>query len=451
MLVGWMLLAGRERKQAMPAEYPGLVPSSHNLRLETLINTRWLAILGQTSAVLVVWLLLEFEFRPVLCLALIAASVMLNIFLSIRYPATTRLSERASTILLAYDMLQLAVLLYLTGGLGNPFSFLLLVPVFISATTLSISSTVLLGVVGLSSATFLAFKFWPLPWSGPEGLLLPLTYIAGMWFAIVSSLMFTAIYAFRVAEEARQLAEALAATELVLQREQHLSSLDGLAAAAAHELGTPLATISLVAKEMLRDFDKKSPMYEDVKLLRSQAQRCRDIMQTLTSLSTEGDSHISIIPFSAMLEEVSQPHRDFGVEINIELSGEGRLPDCLRNSAIIYGLGNLVENAVDHAREKVSLDAGWDNEQVWLKISDDGSGFDEETILRIGEPFLKSRSMIKRGGGLGLGLFIAITLLERNGASVKFSNSQSKEMPGAEIRVVWPRSAIEAKQGSRAS
>ncbi|MDJ0613848.1 MAG: ActS/PrrB/RegB family redox-sensitive histidine kinase [Rhizobiaceae bacterium] len=436
----------------MPAaDYPGILgnPASNNLRLETLTKIRWLAIFGQTVAVLVVWLLLDFQFHPAWCFVLIAASAFLNAFLTIRYPSNIRLSERSSTVLLTYDILQLALLLFLTGGLGNPFSFLLLVPVFISATTQSISSTVILGLIAMGSATILAFFHLPLPWIQASGLELPWIYIAGMWFAVISSLLFTAVYAFRVADESRQLADALAATELVLQREQHLSNIDGLAAAAAHELGTPLATISLVAKEMSREFDTSSPMYDDVKLLRSQADRCREIMKTLTSLSNDDDKHLSVVSLRVLLEEVCEPHRNFGVDVSISASGEQQKPLVSRNPAILYGLGNIVENAVDHAEQNVKLVAGWDKSSIWVTINDDGSGFHDEMIRRIGEPFLSSRSTMKPEGGLGLGLFIAKTLLERSGATTKFENAKDKALEGASVTIRWPRSALEVSRSAK--
>lgn len=431
----------------MLAEYPELTrgSKSHNLRLETMVKIRWIAVLGQTAAVLVVWLLLEFEFVPTLCFVLIATSAILNGFLSIRFASNTRLSERSSTLLLTYDVVQLAILLFLTGGLSNPFALLLLVPVVISATTLSIPSTAFLGFVAISLASLLAFFNLPLPWTTENGLSFPPIYIAGMWCAIISSLLFTSIYAFRVADEARKLADALSATELVLQREQHLSSLDGLAAAAAHELGTPLATISLVSKEMLREVNENSPLYADITLLRSQTERCREIMRTLTSLSTEGDVHIAIAPFSVILEEVCQPHRNFGIEIEIIYPTNGHPPLCKRNPAILYGLGNLVENAVDHASNKVQLIADWDESNITLEIIDDGPGFEEEILQKIGEPFVKNRSTTKRGGGLGLGLFIAKTLLERSGASPTFANSYAPAQPGARVEINWLRQSLEAK------
>lgn len=412
-----------------------------------MVTIRWLAVFGQMTAVLVVWLFLDFQFQPLPCILLISASALLNAYLNIKFPKNTRLSERSSTFLLTYDLIQLSVLLYLTGGLGNPFSLLLLVPVVISATTLSVPPTTTLGLVAISSATVLAFFFQPLPWLTESGLELPPIYIVGMWFAIISSLLFTSIYAFRVADEARKLTDALAATELVLQREQHLTNLDGLAAAAAHELGTPLATISLVTKEMIREVEKKSPLYGDLSLLKSQTDRCREIMATLTSLSSQEDHHIGIVPFPVILEEVCEPHRNFGIRIAIKTEQASPPPLSRRNPGILYGLGNLVENAVDHANKKVEVSATWNEKVIKLYIADDGPGFDEEILIRVGEPYVTNRSSNSRGGGLGLGLFIAKTLLERSGATLTFANSYASEKSGARIEITWLRESIEIEPG----
>ena len=417
--------------------------SGQSLRLETLIRVRWVAVVGQTAAVMFVWFALQFDFWPLACLALVALSALLNAVLTLKYPPNQRLSSNASLSLLAYDIIQLALLLYLTGGLQNPFAILLVVPVVISATTLSIFYTVSLGALAVAAASLLVFFHHPLPWFPQQTLELPRLYVTGMWIAIISCLSFTAIYAFRVADEARKLADALAATELVLQREQHLSTLDGLAAAAAHELGTPLATIALVSKEMSRELDQTSTMYEDAKLLRSQAERCREILQKLTSLSDEGDRHIGRMPFSSIMEEVAAPHRNFGVEVEINFPRDSKEPDCVRNPALMYGLGNLLENAVDFAKQKVEFHAGWDADKVWVSVNDDGAGFDSELLDRIGEPFVTTRTRSESGGGLGLGLFIAKTLLERTGATIEITNSKGSKLRGALIQLDWPRAALE--------
>jgi two-component system, sensor histidine kinase RegB len=268
---------------------------------------------------------------------------------------------------------------------------------------------------------------------------MPFVYTAGMWVAVVSSILFTAVYAYRVAQEARLLANALAATELVLQREQHLSALDGLAAAAAHELGTPLATIALVAREMEKALGSDPRFREDVTLLRSQSERCREILKRLTSLSTEGELHIARLPLTSLVEEVAAPHRDFGIAIELE-AGEQAGPEPVgrRNPGVIYGLGNLVENAVDFAKSKVTVRWRWDEARIVISVIDDGPGFPPDIIDRIGEPYMSTRQGVEPGGGLGLGLFIAKTLLERSGATMRFTNSLVPG-EGATVEVSWPR------------
>ncbi|KQZ15102.1 MULTISPECIES: ActS/PrrB/RegB family redox-sensitive histidine kinase [unclassified Mesorhizobium] len=412
---------------------------SNRLRLNTLIRLRWLAIVGQSVAVLVVAYGLSFPLPVGLCFGLIACSAWLNLMLAFRFPAAHRLKPLAAMGILVFDSLQLAGLLYMTGGLTNPFSLLMTVPVVISATSLPLKLTAVLGTIVTALASLLVFFHLPLPWYDGSPLPMPFIYVAGMWMAVLSSIAFTGIYAFRVAEEARLLANALAATELVLQREQHLSALDGLAAAAAHELGTPLATITLVAREMEKALGDDPKYREDVTLLRSQSERCREILKRLTSLSSEGEEHLARLPLTSLVEEVIAPHRDFGIAIKLR-PGEriGPEPVGRRNAGVIYGLGNLVENAVDFARSNVTVRWSWNEEQVTFSIIDDGPGFPPEIIDRIGEPYMSTRQGAERGGGLGLGLFIAKTLLERSGATIDFRNSSGLG-EGAIVNISWPR------------
>lgn len=420
----------------------------HHLRLNTLIRLRWLAIVGQSAAVLIVAYWLEFPLPVSLCFALIALSAWLNLFLAFRYPATHRLPPHFALGILLFDALQLAGLLYMTGGLTNPFSLLMIVPVVISATSLPARWTLLLGLLVVAMATVLVFHHLPLPWFPGTVLTMPFIYVAGIWMAVVSSIVFTAVYAYRVAEEARLLANALSATELILQREQHLSALDGLAAAAAHELGTPLATIALVSKEMERALGADPRFREDVTLLRSQSERCREILKRLTSLSSEGEVHMARMPFTSLIEEVIAPHRDFGIRIVLEPETcEGPEPVGRRNAGVTYGLGNLVENAVDFARETVVLRWSWNDTRIEMEVVDDGQGFPVEILDRIGEPYMTRRRPDAGGGGLGLGLFIAKTLLERSGAIVSFGNA-GEPGKGAVVKVEWPRHAFLAGAGA---
>jgi len=416
---------------------------SHGLRLNTLIRLRWLAIVGQSATVIVVAYWLDFPLPVSLCFALIACSAWLNLVLAFRFPAAHRLKPLAAMGILVFDALQLAGLLYMTGGLTNPFSLLMSVPVVISATSLPIRLTAFLGTLVMVLATLLVFFHLPLPWHEGAPLAMPFVYVAGMWMAVFSSIAFTAIYAFRVAQEARLLANALAATELVLQREQHLSALDGLAAAAAHELGTPLATITLVSREMEKALGDDPKYRDDVTLLRSQSERCREILKRLTSLSSAGEEHLARLPLTSLVEEVTAPHRDFGIAIRLQAEDSvGPEPVGRRNPGVLYGLGNLVENAVDFAREAVTVRWSWNDERVTFTVVDDGSGFPPEILDRIGEPYMSTRSGAEKGGGgLGLGLFIAKTLLERSGATLEFRNSGGIG-EGAVAHVAWPRAAF---------
>ncbi len=417
--------------------------TSHGLRLNTLIKLRWLAIIGQSAAVIVVAYGLDFPLPVGLCFALIAASAWLNVHLALRFSAAHRLPPLAALGILTFDAFQLSGLLYMTGGLTNPFALLMTVPVVISATSLPLRWTALLGFLVVALATALAVFHRPLPWFPGTELVMPLIYVIGMWLAIVSSIAFTGVYAYRVAEEARLLANALAATELVLQREQHISALDGLAAAAAHELGTPLATIALVAREMERALGNDERFREDVTLLRTQSERCREILRQLTSLSTEGEAHMARLPFTSLIEETVAPHRDFGIDIRFEPGiTQGPEPVGRRNPGVLYGLGNLVENAVDFARETVTIRWHWNDDEIGLLVIDDGLGFPVEILDRIGEPYMSKRgAAASSGGGLGLGLFIAKTLLERSGATIRFGNLAEKGK-GAFAEVTWPRSVF---------
>jgi two-component system sensor histidine kinase RegB len=273
--------------------------------------------------------------------------------------------------------------------------------------------------------------------------------MVGVWLSILLTIGYTGVYTWQVAEEARQLSDALAATELVLAREQHLSQLDGLAAAAAHELGTPLSTITLVVREIERTLDPKSPHADDVKLLREAAQRCREILAKITELPT--GEPFDRMPLSAQIEEAVAPHRNFGVSIGVTFPpNRAAEPVGARNPAIRYGLGNLIENAVDFAHSRVEILAHWTAEEVSITISDDGPGFAPEIMDRIGAPYVTHRRPGPRGldddedavFGLGLGFFIAKTLLERSGGKLSLIN-QAPPLHGATVTVTWNRADFE--------
>jgi two-component system sensor histidine kinase RegB len=428
---------------------PQLNDRPRNVRLDTLVRLRWLAVFGQFAAVLVVHFGLEFEVPIWACMAVIAVAALLNVALRASFHQTQWLEPDRAAWLLAFDIAELAALLYLTGGLENPFGFLLLGPVLISATALPPRMTLLIGTFAMLCATVLVFFHYDLPWDSEDPLQLPEIYMVGVWLSILLAIGYIGVYTWQIAEEARQLSDALAATELVLAREQHLSQLDGLAAAAAHELGTPLSTITVVVREIERALDPKSPHAEDIKLLREQAQRCREILAKITELPA-GDP-FDRMPIAALIEEAIAPHRNFGVQIGVTLPpNRAAEPVGSRNPGIRYGLGNLIENAVDFAHRRVEIFADWTASEVSITISDDGPGFAPEVVDRIGAPYVTHRRPEPRepdadeaaAFGLGLGFFIAKTLLERSGAKLSLTN-QAPPMHGATVSVTWSRADFE--------
>lgn len=431
---------------SLSTENRALLPGNWRpLRLATLVGLRWLAVIGQSIGVLFVAWGLGYPLPLVECLSLIALSVVLNLVLILRFGTGDRPSAVVSTILLGYDLIQLGGLLALTGGLENPFSLLLLAPVSVSATTLPQRSTLSLAALAILIATTISVLHLPLPWDPDTQIVIDRIYVIGIWVSLVCGVVFIAAYTNRVAHEARQLADALTATELALSRHEQLSALDGLAAAAAHELGTPLSTIALAAKEMRADLPP-GPLLDDVELIIAQSARCRAILAKLRSLRSgdQGDPFAEV-PMGELLEEVAAPLEGLGKSIFIEMPETLDEPVFKRNVGLLYGLGNLIENATQFARDRVTVEASWDRTSIGAIISDDGPGFPDELIARLGEPYLTTRARntapdSDAPGGLGLGIFIAKTLLERTGARLAFENAASG---GARVRIIWPRSAIE--------
>jgi two-component system sensor histidine kinase RegB len=418
------------------------------VRLDTILRLRWLAVLGQLAAIFIVVQGFEFEVPIVPCVTIIGLSALLNLALQMAFNTMQRLEAAYAAALLALNIVELAALLYFTGGLENPFSFLFLAPVLISATVLPVRLTIALGVLAVAGASVLVFFHLPLPWDADEPLVLPPIYLFAVWLSIVLAIGVTSLYAFQVTEEARKLSDALAATELVLAREQHLTQLDGLAAAAAHELGTPLSTIFLISRELEKSV-QDGPLSADLKTLREQTQRCRDILAKITQLSATG-APFDRMKLSTLIEETVAPHRDFGIAIKVRIAVAGTPePVGSRNPAILYGVGNILENAVDFARTTVEVNAWWNNDTVEIVISDDGPGIPPDLLNRIGEPYLSRRRTADAAQnehqGLGLGVFIARTLLERTGAKVSFSNRIFPDH-GAVVQIAWPRERLEARE-----
>lgn len=419
------------------------------VRLDTILRLRWLAALGQLAAIFIVVQGLDFDVPILPCVVIIGLSAALNLALQMAFNPMQRLEPVYAAALLALNIAELAGLLFFTGGLQNPFSFLFLAPVLISSTALPVRLTIALGIFAAACASALGFFHLPLPWDADDPLVLPQVYLIGVWLSILLAIGVTSLYAFQVTEEARKLSDALAATELVLTREQHLTQLDGLAAAAAHELGTPLSTIFLISRELEKTVQNNDALTDDLKTLREQAQRCRDILGKITQLSSSG-APFDRMPLSTLIEEAVAPHRDFGIVIKVRIAVAGASePVGMRNPAILYGVGNIMENAVDFARDTVEVNAWWNTETVEILISDDGPGIAPDMLKRIGEPYLSRRRNPDEAQGehtgLGLGIFIARTLLERTGAKVSFTNRTFPDH-GAVVQIAWPRNSFETAE-----
>ena len=417
------------------------------VRLRTLTLIRWVAIAGQVLALLVVHYGFQFPVPLGPAFAVVAASLLLNLIVLTGHPTPVRLGERSAAVGLAFDILQLAALLYLTGGLENPFSFLLLAPVAVSATILTVRSTIALCVLSIASITVLAIWHYPLPWAA-GGFSVPQVYVLGIWIALAIGIVFFAIYTWRVAEEARRMSNALAASQLALAREQQLAALGGLAAAAAHELGSPLGTIAVVSGEIARELRPDSPLYDDVQLLISETARCRDILAELSERSEDDDddaSPFASLPMHALVEAAMERHDVENVTVNLTAAGgpdddPAAEPVVARSPEIVHGLGAIIQNAAQFARHHVEIETLWDRQYIRVRIQDDGPGFAPGLLERLGEPYISSGN--RSTGHMGLGIFIARTLLQRSGGGIAFRNGPAG---GAVVDIVWRRDTLEVR------
>lgn len=427
----------------------GWALARRGLRLRLLVVLRWVSIFGQTSAVLWVGLVLHFHMPVLQCLAVIAAAAWLNLTIGLAWPGGRLATGREAVLQLGFDLIQLSLLLMLTGGLENPFSILLVAPVVVAAATLNTRYAAAVGVLALVLVGVLNVWFAPLPWVGEQPFHFPALYHLASTVATVVGIVFTAIYAWQAQVETQRMEVALAATQAVLAREQRLSALGGLAAAAAHELGTPLATIQVVAKEMARTVTADTQTAEDVDLLIQQAERCREILRKLSRSPDAADERHSRMGLSQLLDEVADQHRDAGVLINVDVTCAvgASILEVGRRAEVLHGLSAFVENAVDFAESNVEVSAHYDARTVAITVQDDGPGFSPEVMAKLGEPYITTRSQGEgsRSGhlGMGLGFFIAKTLLERSGAKVEFRNAKTG---GAQITATWPRARLEATE-----
>ncbi|WP_091295838.1 sensor histidine kinase RegB [Gemmobacter aquatilis] len=428
------------------------------LRLRTLILLRWAAIIGQITALVAADYSYGIGLPFGLCYLVVGTSVIANLVSVFVFPENTRLTERQVFFTLLFDLTQLAALLLLTGGMTNPFALLIIAPVTISATALDARATLLLGATAIVFVTLLAL--FGIPMTLPDGAVftVPPLFGFGFWLAVVIGIAFLGSYTHRVAEEIHAMQDALLATQMALAREQKLTDLGGVVAAAAHELGTPLATIKLVSAELLEELEDQPDLQADAQLIRDQADRCRDILRSMGRAGKD-DRLLRQAPLSAVLREAAEPHMGRGKTIHFALLGNDDTtpePTILRQPEIIHGLRNLIQNAVDFARAQVWVEGEWAAGRLQIRIIDDGPGYPPQLIGRIGDPFMRSRkpapdtALRPEYEGMGLGLFIAKTLLERTGAELSFANALTEnqsERSGAIVEVIWPMARIIAPVG----
>ncbi len=414
------------------------------ISLRTLVPIRWIAIAGQALTILTVHYGLGFRLPLLPAFVVVGGSALLNIVLIFARRIATRLGERYAAMYLAYDTLQLAILLYLTGGLQNPFAILILAPVTVAAAALGRRSVIALSLFAIAAISGLTEWHLPLPWRG-EPPVFPVELAVGIWAALVLATGFIAAYIWNVAQEARRLRDAVAATQLALAREQRVSAVGALAAAAAHELGSPLATIAVVAKELARELPADTPYAEDVALLLSQSERCRQILAGL-SRQPEQDrgSPYTRLPISALVEAAGALSQNPRTRLIFATAGASAEEEPLvrRSPEIMHGLNNLIQNAVQFARAEVSVTTFWNATTVAVDVADDGPGFPLHLLGRLGEPYLSTRA--GAGDHMGLGIFIAQSLLERSGAGVTFENLAEG---GARIVISWNRANLETAEG----
>lgn len=421
--------------------------ASGRLRMRTLVTLRWLVIAGEMG-VLAAAGALGFEAPYPLCFAIIGASAWVNLLSSVASPGQRLIGDWEAVAQLAFDLLQISSLLYLTGGTANPFILTLIAPVTLAAATLTARPVTVLAGISITLSILLALLYWPLPSAPGTDLDLPLSFRLGAAAANVAGVIVIAGSVRQAAEESHRMALALDVTQTVLAREQRLSALGALAAAAAHELGTPLATISIVAKEMAREA-KDTQSREDAELLIAQAERCREILRRLTdapaAASDEVHERMSLLQ---LVHEVIEPHADVkGVRVEAIVSGPPRekAPDIWRMPEVLHAMTSFVENAVDFAASEVLITARFDNDHIGVEVRDDGPGFAPEVLAKLGEPYVTSRLGVAGGRtghiGMGLGFFIAKTLLERTGAIVTFQNGRPH---GAIVSARWSRARVEA-------
>ena len=407
-----------------------------NLDKNTLTILRYIAIFGQLIAINIVFFYLELSFPIIESYVVIFFGLLTNLFLQFKVKVN-QLKDTHASLFLLFDLLQLSMLLYFTGGILNPFSILLIIPAIVSSTFLSMGTTIILGLITSFLLFILTYFYLPLPGMNADIFNFPNFYKLGTLVSILIGLMFLSYFGIRFAGETKKRSEALNKLQEVIAKEYELESLGGQAAAAAHSLGTPLATISVVAKELKKEIGDNKEISKDIDLLVSQSKRCSEILKKISKKQIDEDNFLSSIKLEDLLEEIISSFKETSSK-KIELYAENdkNKIDIKRSPEIIYGLRNFIGNAVKFSKSKVKLDLKSDEKMIEIKINDDGPGIPEDIINQIGEPYIKSKSKeLSANSGLGLGTFLGKTLLEKQNAKLLFR--RNSELGGALVVISW--------------
>ena len=407
-----------------------------NLDKKTLVFLRWIAIFGQLFSINLVYFFLDLNFPVLFCHIIIFIGFFTNIYLQFGLKANL-LKDLYSSSFLMYDIIQLSILLFLTGGIFNPFAILLIVPTIVSSTFLSMGSTIILGTSTIILLFILTFFNMPLPGMEEYVLSFPNYYVTGILISLIIGLIFLSYFGVRFAGETKKRSDALNKLQQILAKEYELESLGGQAAAAAHSLGTPLATITVVAKEMRKEVGDNSKFTKDIDLLISQTKRCSEILKKISQKQIIKDEFLSAMSLENLLEEIIKSFKESSEKnIGLNIDKDVNKIDIKKNPEIVYGLRNFIGNAVKFSYQNILISIISNNINLFVIIEDDGPGFPDDIIKAIGEPYIKSRSKLsKNNAGLGLGTFLGKTLLERQSAMISFENNSS--LKGAKVKIKW--------------
>ena len=409
-----------------------------NLQLDkkTLVILRYIAIFGQLFAINIVYNYLNLTFPIIESHIIILIGLLTNLYLQFKIKSS-QLKDIYASLFLIYDLVQLSALLYLTGGILNPFSFLLIIPTIVSSTFLSMGTTIVLGFFTSILLLLISSFYFPLPGIQENTLIFPVFYKTGILVAILIGLIFLSYFGIRFAGETKKRSEAFNKLQEVISKEYELESLGGQAAAAAHSLGTPLATISVVAKELKKDIGDDAEYSKDIDLLISQTKRCSEILKKISKKQIKDDHFISSVKTEDLIEEIINSFREISSkEIVLMCEEDENKIDIQRTPEIIYGFRNFIGNAVKFSKSKVSIYLKSDVEIISITINDDGPGFPDDIKNVLGEPYIKSKSKdVSSNSGLGLGTFLGKTLLEKQGAKLYFS--RDNKLGGASVLISW--------------